>query len=565
MKRVWIFVKKIMRWIKALRLDENTLAYVAHNKRIFLSERRGKPKTPVLLFELNEQHSSIIAYSYLANVLASKHDADIVAYLPTRHVSWLGSLAWRFLQLLNPIVFSIYGSFGVQGFLAPKLDSVQLRKAQNLFDATLANINTKADIESLCINGVWIGDLVYDSYLMNYNRPTIDRNADDFHASLKNSIKLYVFWEDYISNHDVRAVSVSHCVYDLAIPLRIAVIKNIAVYQINATHVYRLDAKNLFAYNDFYHYRRLFGELPRNVQEAGLKEAEARINRRLAGEVGVDMAYSKKSAYGGSKGIRLVKESSRKKILIATHCFFDSPHSYGNNLSPDFYEWLDFLGQMTQKTDYDWYIKTHPDYLPGTKEIIDSFVEKYPRFTLLPADSSHHQLIAEGIDVALTVYGTIAFEYAALGMPVINASAHNPHVAYDFNLHPKSIEEYECLLLNLEELALPVDKQQVYEYYFMKHIYSTENWLFKDYSQMIEDIGGYKEQFTPKVYEKWLSEWTPEKHTQIIKTLQQFVDSGDFRLDHRHCRRGLTVQRFASTTDAVIVSGTGRRASKIKV
>src|SRR3989442_546036 len=83
------------------------------------------------MFELNEQHSSIIAYSYLANVLASKHDADVVAYLPTRHVSWLGSLAWRFLQLLNPIVFAIYRSFGVQEFLAPKLDSVQLRKAQN--------------------------------------------------------------------------------------------------------------------------------------------------------------------------------------------------------------------------------------------------------------------------------------------------------------------------------------------------------------------------------------------------------------------------------------------------
>src|SRR5712692_4298139 len=125
MKRVWIFVKKVMRWTKALRLDETTLAYVAHNKRIFLSGRRCKPKTPLLLFELNEQHSSIIAYSYLANVLASKHDADVVAYLPTRHVSWLGRLAWRFLQLLNPIVFAIYRSFGVQEFLAPKLDSVQ--------------------------------------------------------------------------------------------------------------------------------------------------------------------------------------------------------------------------------------------------------------------------------------------------------------------------------------------------------------------------------------------------------------------------------------------------------
>jgi hypothetical protein len=156
---------------------------------------------------------------------------------------------------------------------------------------------------------------------------------------------------------------------------------------------------------------------------------------------------------------------------------------------------------------------------------------------LLPADSSHRQLIAEGIDVALTVYGTIGFEYAALGVPVINASVHNPHIAYDFNLHPRSVAEYECLLLNLEELSLSIDKRQVYEYYFMQHIYHSVNWLFKDYRRMISELGGYYEQFTPKVYEKWLSEWTPERHTQIVGALQKFIDSGDFRLHHRLDRK----------------------------
>jgi hypothetical protein len=532
MESVLRFIKKIMDRVNGLRLDEITRAYVAHNKRNFVSGRRRQAKSPVLLFELNQLHSALIAYSYLANVLASKHGADIVAYLPGKPASWLRRQYWRFFQLLSP-TRKVYWSFGAREVIAPKLNLEQLRKAQNIFNATLENIKTKEDVESFTIDGVWIGDLLYDSYLRSSNKPTIDIRADDFHASLKNSIELYVFWADYFSTHDVRAVSVSHCVYNLAIPLRIAVARDIAAYQFNATHVYRLDAANFIAYTDFIYFRRLFGELPRNVQEAGLKEAEERINRRLAGEVGVDMPYATISAYGNSKPVRLIKESPRKKILIATHCFFDSPHGYGNNLFPDFYEWLDFLGRLTQKTDYDWYIKTHPDYLPGTREIIDSFVAKYPRFTLLQADSSHRQLIAEGIDVALTVYGTIGFEYAALGVPVINASLHNPHIAYDFNIHPRSIAEYERLLLNLEGPSFSIDRRQVCEYYFMKHIYNSENWLFKDYGRMINELGGYKEQFTPKVYEKWLSEWTPERHTQIVATLQEFVGSGDFRLHHR--------------------------------
>jgi hypothetical protein len=245
----------------------------------------------------------------------------------------------------------------------------------------------------------------------------------------------------------------------------LAVYRDIPAFQVNVTHVYRLSRDNLFAYNDFVHFRERFAELSEDVREAGIALAERRIQRRFSGEVGVDMAYSTKSAYVAPRHAHLLRQTDKKKILIATHCFFDSPHSYGKNTFPDFYEWLDFLGKMTNCTDYDWYIKTHPDFLPGTKEIIDRFIARYPKFNLLPSDASHHQIIAEGINLALTSYGTIAFEYAALGIPVINASMNNPHIAYDFNLHAPDPETYRRLLLDLDKLDFHIDARQVYEYY----------------------------------------------------------------------------------------------------
>ena len=99
--------------------------------------------------------------------------------------------------------------------------------------------------------------------------------------------------------------------------------------------------------------------------------------------------------------------------------------------------------------------------------------------------------------------------------------------------NPKMVNNASKAIEPICNFNLSLDKRQIYEYYFMKNICNTDNWLFKDYQQMINELG-YKEQFTPKVYEKWLSEWTPEKHIQIIGTLQKFVASGDFRLDHRH-------------------------------
>jgi hypothetical protein len=354
---------------------------------------------------------------------------------------------------------------------------------------------------------------------------------------LLHSIELFLAWNDYFDSHDVCAVNVSHCVYNVAMPLRIAVKRGIPAYQANATHFYRMTEHNMFAYNDFVDFPRRFAALPLDVRTTGVAEAQRRIERRFAGQVGVDMEYSTKSAYGKNKYAQLLRPSPRKKILIATHCFFDSPHSYGNNIFPDFHEWLSFLGEITKVTDYDWYIKTHPDYLPGTKEIIDAFVAKYPKFALLPADSSHHQIIAEGIDLALTVFGTIGFEYAALDVPVINASQNNPHIAYGFNRHAKDVDDYRRMLLNVDRSNFNIDRQKVCEYYFMRFIYNTENLLFENYDDALEYLGGYISQFQAPVYDRWLQEWSQERHQAIVKALKHYVRSGDFRMDYTHYGR----------------------------
>ena len=99
----------------------------------------------------------------------------------------------------------------------------------------------------------------------------------------------------------------------------------------------------------------------------------------------------------------------------------------------DFYEWLCFLGEISKKTDYDYYIKPHKDYLPGTIESLNEIITKFPNLTLISPTVSFHQLIREGISFALTCYGSIGHELPLLGVQVINAG-YNPHNAYNFNL-----------------------------------------------------------------------------------------------------------------------------------
>ena len=54
---------------------------------------------------------------------------------------------------------------------------------------------------------------------------------------------------------------------------------------------------------------------------------------------------------------------------------------------------MEFLGCISKRTDYELCVKTHPDSLLGNFPIIDELLKKYPKFSLLSHDVSHHQSI----------------------------------------------------------------------------------------------------------------------------------------------------------------------------
>ena len=126
-------------------------------------------------------------------------------------------------------------------------------------------------------------------------------------------------------------------------------------------------------------------------------------------------------------------------------------------------------------------------------------------------------------------------------IPVIIASQTNPHIAYDFNLHAKDVEDYRRMLLGLGSLDFKIDRQQVYEYYFMRYIYNTEDLFFDSYDATVEAMGGYYEQFTPAVYDQWLAESSTEKNRAITTALHTFLESGDFRMDYTHYGREFSI------------------------
>ena len=511
-KKIIYIIDKIFQQIKDL---VPSYKLIKHNN-IFLKSKSWN--NGEILLELNQIKTSYIPYSYVSSILCNIYNSKIIGFNINNY--GVNNYFLFFIKKLIFNEFKIYKSFGVSSFIFFKRKKFN-KKALKLYDEIYKKVNNLEDLEKLTIYGVKIGDLIYDSYLRKNINSSPDLDSNDFKIFFKNSIfTFFNFWE-YFNNHKVKAVIVSHCVYMTALPLRIALEKNIAAFQVTKEKICKVNKNNPHGYAEFRYYRNTFKEFTEDKKIEAKKISKERIEKRFKGEVGIDMSYSNKSAFGPNTKNRLIKKSKNIKILIASHCFFDSPHSYGDFLFTDFNQWLKFLGELSEVTNYDWYIKTHPDFILETRNKIKYFCSKFKKFNLLPADSSHHQIIKEGINFALTVYGTIGFEYAALGIPVINASPHNPHINYSFNYTAKDIDDYTSTLMNLPNFKLDIDYEEILEFYYMKNLYHNKD-IFYD-NKSLYDYLNNKDLNSSNVYNFWIDNFSLDKHDEILNIVKKGI------------------------------------------
>jgi len=514
------FLHHLVEMIKRnyLPIDRNTKVFISHNE-----EKWGKWKTPntkpIILFDYYPVAETEIARSYLLNILAKKFNSRIVSYSSNR----IRNRSWD----------KIYRSFNVCEHVHIRLSNIQNIEAEKTFNNVIKKIDTRKDLFDLEIFGVHLGVEIYEEYLMRYVEPTVYLNDERLHPIIKEAIESLIFWRDFFQECEVKAIVSANIGVRLRgnLPVKVAgQLYGIPFYSTHARGITFYREPHLFqeeVWKKFLNYPERFRKLSEEEQSAGILWAKERIKKRLSGKIGVDMAYSTKSAFKRDQNHSPVtKQNSKLKVLVATHEFYDSPNCYGGLLFIDFYEWLLFLGDVSKKTDYDWYIKTHPDVMEKSKTILQRFVRDFPNFTLVPEETSFHQLANEKIKFVLTCYGSVGHECPLLGMNVINAG-NNPHMGYTFNWHPKSTGEYLDLLLNLNSLSKRTDFHDIYEFYFMHYKKEgiIDDWIYPSYKMLVDQYSE-KFRFGSEIFPYFVKSLSDEKHLKIIQNMTNYINSG---------------------------------------
>jgi hypothetical protein len=522
-------------------------------KKIFKNNEKSDSKSNIVLIEFNAFYNCHLSIFYLAKELSKKFNARTISFFNYYNLSadlikenFLNKLKWSIGKRLSINFFGTYKAFGCQDIIKPRIISNKIYKAEIILKSILNKLKKKDNLLKIKIYNILIGDLIYDTFLKRYKVATIDLNDTRLKEHILEIIYLFLYWVDYFNKNKVKAIVAVHNCYTYAIIIRIALKRKILVYVTSLYRLTKFTNKDFIEGNNFYQFKKHFNKLDSRIKKNAITFAKKKIEDRIYGgslhntkKYTLDNSlYSDSSAFFRGKGKfgKLIKNKNKVNVLICPPDFFDAVHGNKGHLFTDFYEWLNFLGNMSKKLkNYHWYLKTHPNFYFWKKInknrapsdiIIENYLKKFPNINLLPNNASHLDLVKQGVNRVLTIYGTVAIEYAYLGVPVITACKNNLYADYKFNLHPKSISEYKNILVNLSKIKININKRDICEYYFMRSYYYDAQWFIDDITDFTNFMKGlFDNQASILIYKYWMKFWNLDWHKKRINILKNFIKS----------------------------------------
>lgn len=519
-----------------LVINEDIVRFMEHNKKVWARSKEIKSDNEIITIYREQYHGNEVIQSYYVNALAEKYDAKILGFQE------------RCFRHPMPVKMRLHKSFNVENVIEFSFSDMEKLAINNIITEIFKNLHTKDDIINIEVNGCKHGHDIYSIFLRLVS-PIFDlkKYITEIKAIITECVSISVFWDNYFSKHSVKAVALYDALYYQAIIRDVALKHNVAVYSLEFEKCIRCFKGYYVGTRYGKNYKTEFFKLPLNKQVDGIEWARKKIKKRLRGDTS-DIPYMRgMSPYDEKSNDVLLKKSDKIKVVICPHCFTDDPFPFGKFLFKDQYEWLDYLGRLSLTTDYDWYFKIHPASEILSRSVYEQILGKYPSINKLPIKSSAVQLKKDGLDFALTLWGTIGHEYAALGINVING-AHNPHDDFTFNYNPKTFEEYDELLHNLNNAKKHIDEMEILQFYCMYYMYmipvslQQKSVFFGEGSELLKSFDeSYSWAYnnfgmpsavlevssTSRLYSEFLNVWNMDRHKNIIEYVRRSIDEAD--------------------------------------
>ena len=506
------------------------LKFLIHVKKYFKFKKISDSEN-LILVELNTDKSAMIGLLYLVNSLQKIHNAKVIVYQARVALNIYGYIRKKLNLLFHIKQIFIYRIFGCEIKTLTQFGNESYfvkNKHKELFKL----ITVKNDISNLRINNILVGDLFYDTYTRWNSKPTIDINSIHFKKKLLEYLREFYHWYDLIEKGSIKSIVVSHPVYNLAIPLRIAQKFEIPVYigSINFLQYFDKDRKHLWESEYRDHYKLLSNEDKIKALNYSKKKLEIKFNPNDSSTndsqnsiIQRDIHWEKLDTFSPIRKKDIFIKNGKPNVVILAHCFYDSPHNEGEWIFADFYEWVIHLLKLSQTTHYNWYIKKHPASVNQklNDQVIEELVRKYPNVNILE-DVNNTELLADNVSLILTAFGSAGYEFSYHKVPVILASNSCSYVGCNFAYKPKDVEDFDYAIKNFQNIKFNYEKKDIYKFYFNQmltywDIYPNyQNYKANPNNNLATD---------DEIFKQWMGDFSKEEHNKNLKNVEDFIIS----------------------------------------
>ena len=479
-------INKMFRIIQVIRLlkiffynfyvNKTVQKYINFNQIRWQSEKvNRKSKKDVILIDLFDWGPWIHFWSYVVNFLSKGFKSDIKYYYFDLYGKFYGNKNY-YIRKIRKIFHSFNANKGIL-----ESDLVVSKQVETLIKKKFDSLKfSKAKLINLNFEGINIGTLIYDTYLRSKYTPTVDMHDEYLRMIFRKAFVIHLNLKKYFNENNVRCVIPSHlCYITYGIIVKMAHNRNIPVIMINSKnagtnlfYLIKVNKKINVCENEYWKYSSIFQKFNEHKKKESLIKGKEILNKRISGQFDSNIPYMRVNQF--SKKISKVKNKiskKRGKIFLFPHCYFDNPHRYRWMIFSDFYEQTKYFLDLSNKmTEYDWFYKPHPNELKAKIDLHKELLKDYPHVTLLDNNMGHRDVINSKPTCVITNHGTIAHEFAAFKIPVIN-TGDNPHTNYDFCINAKNIKNLDNIMKNLDKFTKKINfnKNKLYEFYYLHY------------------------------------------------------------------------------------------------
>ncbi len=459
------------------------------NQNLKLEKNHFNNNKAKILIDFFDDYPVIFLFSSMKKYLQKKYKADFEYFTfndwHNVQISSQKSFFQNFKSIIRKfttfrVLNKIFRSFGVREGLIINYNNKKFFKIAELkAEKILSKLKKPENVYSIKFKNFNLGKYIYQSYLRDFNEPTLKLNDKRLYETIKKSLLIFLNIEEYFKNNSVKILIPSHTVYlyygiitEYAYKKKCKVfrIKQVGWRDTQSTDLIHVD-KRISEAPPTNNYKKIFNNFSKKQKKKFWNVGKKHLNYRFKGKKepnlsgNLIMYHNKKS--------RINFKNNNKNIMLFLPCFFDGPGRHSNLLFPDFYQWTEFMLENAKKTKFEWFIKPHPSGLPGNDKIIKEFKDKYSNYknlNFISKTTSNKYLINHNFNSLFCHHGNVVPEFASKNIPVVVACS-DYSSSFDFSIRAKSKKHLAKLIDIADKINFKPNKKHIYEYIFMHFIY----------------------------------------------------------------------------------------------